>query len=78
MAARLYAFTCGHLSDGSAVCLRSYGHTPGHPSLRVRTETGGEHLPGVVADVTGGVSGIGGASAAGVRRGAPRMAKETT
>ena len=52
--------------DGSVVCLPTYGHTPGHQSLRVRT-AGGEfvlcgdacylreslerlHLPGVVAD----------------------------
>ncbi len=30
--------------DGSVVCFPSYGHTPGHQSLRVRTETGGEHI----------------------------------
>ena len=28
--------------DGSVVCFPSYGHTPGHQSLRVRTERGGE------------------------------------
>jgi len=28
--------------DGSVVCLPTYGHTPGHQSLRVRTEHGGE------------------------------------
>jgi glyoxylase-like metal-dependent hydrolase (beta-lactamase superfamily II) len=52
--------------DGCVVCLPSYGHTPGHQSLRVRTERGefvlcGDacylrksledlHAPGVVAD----------------------------
>jgi len=52
--------------DGSAVCIPTYGHTPGHQSLRVRTASGefilcGDacylkqslgklHLPGVVAD----------------------------
>jgi len=30
--------------DGSAVCIPTYGHTPGHQSLRVRTETGGEFV----------------------------------
>jgi len=30
--------------DGSAVCLPTYGHTPGHQSLRVRTQTGGEFI----------------------------------
>jgi glyoxylase-like metal-dependent hydrolase (beta-lactamase superfamily II) len=30
--------------DGSVVCFPTYGHTPGHQSLRVRTETGGEHI----------------------------------
>jgi glyoxylase-like metal-dependent hydrolase (beta-lactamase superfamily II) len=28
--------------DGSVVCFPTYGHTPGHQSLRVRTEKGGE------------------------------------
>jgi glyoxylase-like metal-dependent hydrolase (beta-lactamase superfamily II) len=27
--------------DGTVVCLPTYGHTPGHQSLRVQTETGG-------------------------------------
>jgi N-acyl homoserine lactone hydrolase len=30
--------------DGSVVCLPTYGHTPGHQSLRVRTELGGEFV----------------------------------
>lgn len=30
--------------DGSVVCLPTYGHTPGHQSLRVRTEEGGEFI----------------------------------
>jgi len=30
--------------DGTVVCLPTYGHTPGHQSLRVRTETGGEFI----------------------------------
>jgi N-acyl homoserine lactone hydrolase len=30
--------------DGSVVCLPTYGHTPGHQSLRVRTEMGGEFV----------------------------------
>jgi glyoxylase-like metal-dependent hydrolase (beta-lactamase superfamily II) len=30
--------------DGDLVCLPTYGHTPGHQSLRVRTETGGEYI----------------------------------
>jgi N-acyl homoserine lactone hydrolase len=30
--------------DGSVVCLPTYGHTPGHQSLRVRTEHGGEFI----------------------------------
>jgi glyoxylase-like metal-dependent hydrolase (beta-lactamase superfamily II) len=30
--------------DGDLVCLPTYGHTPGHQSLRVRTETGGEFI----------------------------------
>lgn len=30
--------------DGSVVCLPTYGHTPGHQSLRVRTEQGGEFV----------------------------------
>ena len=30
--------------DGSVVCLPTYGHTPGHQSLRVRTEQGGEFI----------------------------------
>lgn len=30
--------------DGTVVCLPTYGHTPGHQSLRVRTETGGEFV----------------------------------
>lgn len=30
--------------DGSVVCLPTYGHTPGHQSLRVRTEAGGEFV----------------------------------
>jgi N-acyl homoserine lactone hydrolase len=29
--------------DGAVTCLPSYGHTPGHQSLRVRTE-GGDHI----------------------------------
>ncbi len=52
--------------DGSVVCVPTYGHTPGHHSLRVRTAAGefvlcGDacylreslerlHLPGVIAD----------------------------
>jgi glyoxylase-like metal-dependent hydrolase (beta-lactamase superfamily II) len=54
--------------DGSVTCLPTYGHTPGHQSLRVRTRSGefilcGDacylresleqlHLPGVMADRT--------------------------
>lgn len=30
--------------DGSVVCFPSPGHTPGHQSLRVRTERGGEYV----------------------------------
>jgi glyoxylase-like metal-dependent hydrolase (beta-lactamase superfamily II) len=30
--------------DGSVVCLPTYGHTPGHQSLRVATEHGGEFI----------------------------------
>jgi N-acyl homoserine lactone hydrolase len=30
--------------DGSVVCIPTYGHTPGHQSLRVRTERGGEFV----------------------------------
>lgn len=30
--------------DGDVVCLPTYGHTPGHQSLLVRTELGGEFL----------------------------------
>jgi N-acyl homoserine lactone hydrolase len=30
--------------DGTVVCLPTYGHTPGHQSLRVRTEQGGEFV----------------------------------
>ncbi|PZQ60212.1 MAG: MBL fold metallo-hydrolase [Phenylobacterium zucineum] len=30
--------------DGAVVCLPTYGHTPGHQSLRVRTEQGGEFV----------------------------------
>lgn len=30
--------------DGQIVCLPTYGHTPGHQSLRVRTEKGGEFV----------------------------------
>ncbi len=30
--------------DGSVVCLPTYGHTPGHQSLRVLTEQGGEFV----------------------------------
>ena len=30
--------------DGAVVCLPTYGHTPGHQSLRVQTETGGEFV----------------------------------
>lgn len=30
--------------DRSVVCIPTYGHTPGHQSLRVRTELGGEFL----------------------------------
>ncbi|HXQ17322.1 MAG TPA: N-acyl homoserine lactonase family protein [Caulobacteraceae bacterium] len=30
--------------DGAVVCLPTYGHTPGHQSLRVRTESGGEFV----------------------------------
>jgi glyoxylase-like metal-dependent hydrolase (beta-lactamase superfamily II) len=29
--------------DGSAVCIPSFGHTPGHQSLRVRSDQG-EHI----------------------------------
>jgi glyoxylase-like metal-dependent hydrolase (beta-lactamase superfamily II) len=52
--------------DGTVTCLPTYGHTPGHQSLRVRTQNGefilcGDacylrqsleklHLPGVIAD----------------------------
>lgn len=30
--------------DGAVVCLPTHGHTPGHQSLRVRTELGGEFI----------------------------------
>ncbi len=30
--------------DGSVVCLPTFGHTPGHQSLRVQTEEGGEFI----------------------------------
>ncbi|PCJ70625.1 MAG: MBL fold metallo-hydrolase [Rhodobiaceae bacterium] len=30
--------------DGAVVCLPTYGHTPGHQSLRVKTKTGGEFI----------------------------------
>jgi N-acyl homoserine lactone hydrolase len=30
--------------DGSVTCLPTYGHTPGHQSLRVQTEEGGEFI----------------------------------
>lgn len=30
--------------DGSVVCFPTYGHTPGHQSVRVQTETGGEFV----------------------------------
>jgi glyoxylase-like metal-dependent hydrolase (beta-lactamase superfamily II) len=30
--------------DASVVCIPTYGHTPGHQSLRVRTERGGEFV----------------------------------
>ncbi|HPE48733.1 MAG TPA: N-acyl homoserine lactonase family protein [Hyphomonas sp.] len=30
--------------DGTVVCLPTYGHTPGHQSLRVQTELGGEYI----------------------------------
>jgi glyoxylase-like metal-dependent hydrolase (beta-lactamase superfamily II) len=30
--------------DGSVVCFPTYGHTPGHQSLRVQTERGGEFI----------------------------------
>lgn len=30
--------------DGSVVCLPTYGHTPGHQSLKVQTELGGEFV----------------------------------
>lgn len=30
--------------DGSVVCFPTYGHTPGHQSLRVRTEQGGDFV----------------------------------
>jgi len=30
--------------DGSVVCIPTYGHTPGHQSLRVATEAGGEFI----------------------------------
>jgi len=30
--------------DGAVVCLPTYGHTPGHQSLRVQTERGGEFI----------------------------------
>ncbi|WP_332772271.1 N-acyl homoserine lactonase family protein [Phenylobacterium sp.] len=58
--------------DGSVVCLPTYGHTPGHQSLRVRTADGefilcGDacylkesldnlHAPGVIADKAAAVS----------------------
>ncbi len=32
--------------DGSVVCLPTYGHTPGHQSLRLRLDRGHPHLPG--------------------------------
>ena len=32
--------------DGSVVCIPTYGHTPGHQSLKVRTETGEVVLTG--------------------------------
>src|SRR5262249_38317459 len=32
--------------DGSVICLPTYGHTPGHQSLRVRTENGEVVLTG--------------------------------
>ncbi|NOX52516.1 MAG: N-acyl homoserine lactonase family protein [Gammaproteobacteria bacterium] len=30
--------------DGSVVCIPTYGHTPGHQSLRIQTERGGEYI----------------------------------
>lgn len=30
--------------DGSVVCIPTYGHTPGHQSLRVQTEMNGEYV----------------------------------
>lgn len=30
--------------DGAVMCIPTYGHTPGHQSLRVRTERGGEFV----------------------------------
>ena len=30
--------------DGTVVCRPTYGHTPGHQSLRVRTEKAGEFV----------------------------------
>jgi N-acyl homoserine lactone hydrolase len=30
--------------DGAVVCFPTYGHTPGHQSLRVRTDSGGEFV----------------------------------
>lgn len=30
--------------DGSVVCIPTYGHTPGHQSLKVQTELGGEYV----------------------------------
>jgi N-acyl homoserine lactone hydrolase len=30
--------------DGSVVCIPTFGHTRGHQSLRVRTETGGDFV----------------------------------
>jgi N-acyl homoserine lactone hydrolase len=58
--------------DGSIVCLPTYGHTPGHQSLRVQTASGefvlcGDacylkqsldnlHLPGIIADKEGALA----------------------
>jgi glyoxylase-like metal-dependent hydrolase (beta-lactamase superfamily II) len=42
----LKVIDCEHdlFGDASVVCLPTHGHTPGHQSLRVRTETGGEFI----------------------------------
>lgn len=80
MSVQLYAFECGRLEiphsfllEGAKgkiqVPIPTYGHTPGHQSLRVRTERGEfvlcgdacylrhsldhDHLPGVLEDRSG-------------------------